>query len=77
VGNTGTKITLDIVKEIKSADGYLLLNSKRSNYQNKNNIIVDPGSWINPSIYKIRESFIEKLDKILPIIKNFSNLVII
>jgi cell division protein FtsZ len=77
VGSTGSKITLEIVKEIKSEAGYLLLNSKRSNNKNENNIIIDPGAWINPSIYKIRESFMEKLEKILPIINNFSNIIII
>ncbi len=76
VGNTGSKITLDIVKEIKSAE-YLLLNSKKVLSQNKKNVTIDTGSWINPPIHKIRESFLENIDKISHIVNTFSNIIII
>jgi len=76
VGDAGSKITLDIVKETKSAD-YLLLNTKKRFNHNKRNVTVDSGSWINPPIYKIRESFLEKIDKITSIVDTFSNIIII
>ena len=75
VGEAGSKITLDIIKEVNSE--YLLLNSKHNSKYTIKNIIIDTTSWINPPIYKIRESLMGKLDKILSIVNNYSNIIII
>ncbi len=75
VGEAGSKITLDIIKEVNSE--YLLLNSKHNFKYTIKNIIIDTTSWINPPIYKIRESLMGKLDKILSIVSNYSNIIII
>ena len=75
VGETGSKITLDIIKEINSE--YILLNTKKNSKYITKNIIIDTKSWINPPIDKIRESFLENLDKIFEIVKNYSNIIII
>ena len=75
VGEAGSKITLDIIKEVNSE--YLLLNSKHNSKYTIKNIIIDTTSWINPPIYKIRESLMGKLDKILSIVSNYSNIIII
>jgi cell division protein FtsZ len=75
VGETGSKITLDIIKQINS--DYLLLNPKKNSKDNAKNIMVDTESWINPSIYKIREFFLKKIDRILEIVNNYTNIIII
>jgi cell division protein FtsZ len=75
VGEAGSKITLDILKEVNSE--YLLLNSKHNSNYTIKNIIVDTAAWVNPPIYKIRESLMGKLDKILSIINNYRNIIII
>ena len=75
VGEAGSKITLDTIKEINS--DYLLLNTKKNSKYITKNITIDTLSWINPSIYKIRESFINQLDKVLPFIDKYINIIII
>jgi cell division protein FtsZ len=75
VGEVGTKITLEINKEINSE--YLLLNLKKNSKHTTKNITIDTSSWINPSIYKIRESFLEQANRILPIIDKYLNIIII
>ncbi len=75
VGETGSKITLDIVKEIDS--DYLLLNSKKNSKKNSKNIIIETESWINPPVYKLREFFLKKMDSIVEIVKNYSNIIIV
>ncbi len=75
VGETGSKITLDIIKEVNSE--YLLLNTKKNSKYITKNIMIDITSWINPPIHKIRESFLEKRDKISAIINNYNNIIII
>jgi cell division protein FtsZ len=75
VGEAGSKITLDIIKEVNTE--YLLLNSKHNSKYTIKNIIIDTTSWINPPIYKIRESLMGNLDKILSIVSNYSNIIII
>ncbi len=75
VGEAGSKITLDIIKEVNSE--YLLLNSKHNSKYTIKNIIIDTTSWINPPIYKIRESLMGKLDIILSIVSNYSSIIII
>jgi cell division protein FtsZ len=75
VGETGSKITMDVIKEINSQ--YLLLNTKKNSKYISNNIIIDTLSWIKPPISKIRESFFEQIDKISAIFKNHNNILII
>jgi cell division protein FtsZ len=75
VGEVGSEITLDITKEINF--DYLLLNTKKNTKYITKNITIDTYSWINPSIHKIRESFINQLDKILPFIDKYTNIIII
>jgi cell division protein FtsZ len=75
VGEAASKITLDIIKEVNTE--YLLLNSKHNSKYTIKNIIIDTTSWINPPIYKIRESLMGNLDKILSIVSNYSNIIII
>ncbi len=75
VGETGSKITTDIIKEINLE--YLLLNTKKNSKYISNNIIIDTVSWIKPPISKIRESFFEQIDKISAIFKNHNNILII
>ena len=75
IGETGSKITLDIIKEINSE--YLLLNTKKNSKYITKNIIIDTKSWINPPIYKIRESFLQQLDNIYSIVNNYSKIIII
>ncbi len=75
VGETGSKITMDVIKEINSQ--YLLLNTKKNSKYISNNIIIDTVSWIKPPISKIRESFFEQIDKISAIVENHSNILII
>ena len=75
MGEVGSKITLDIIKEINS--DYLLLNTKKNSKYITKNITIDTPSWINPSIYKIRESFINQQDKILALIDKYHNIIII
>jgi cell division protein FtsZ len=75
VGETGSKITIDVIKEINSQ--YLLLNTKKNSKYISNNIIIDTLSWIKPPISKIRESFLEQIDKISAIVKNYNNIIII
>jgi cell division protein FtsZ len=75
VGETGSKITMDVIKEINSQ--YLLLNTKKNSKYISNNIIIDTVSWIKPPISKIRESFFEHLDKISAIVENHNNILII
>jgi cell division protein FtsZ len=75
IGETGSKITLDIIKEINSE--YLLLNTKKNSKYIAKNIIIDTKSWINPPIYKIRESFLKQLDNIYSIVNNYTKIIII
>jgi cell division protein FtsZ len=75
VGETGSKITMDVIKEINSQ--YLLLNTKKNSKYISNNIIIDTVSWIKPPISKLRESFFEQIDKISAIVKNYNNILII
>jgi cell division protein FtsZ len=75
VGETGSKITMDVINEINSQ--YLLLNTKKNSKYISNNIIIDTLSWIKPPISKIRESFLEQIDKISAIVKNYNNIIII
>jgi cell division protein FtsZ len=75
VGETGSKITIDVIKEINSQ--YLLLNTKKNSKYISNNIIIDTVSWIKPPISKIRESFLEQIDKISAIVKKYNNIIII
>ena len=75
VGETGSKMTIDVIKEINSQ--YLLLNTKKNSKYTSNNIIIDTISWIKPPISKIRESFLEQIDKISTIVKNYNNIIII
>jgi cell division protein FtsZ len=75
VGETGSKITMDVINEINSQ--YLLLNTKKNSKYISNNIIIDTVSWIKPPISKIRESFFEQIDKISAIVKNYNNILII
>ncbi len=75
MGETGSKITLDIIKEINSE--YILLNTKKNSKYITKNIMIDTTSWINPPIDKIRESLLENLDKIFTIVKNYNNIIII
>jgi cell division protein FtsZ len=75
IGETGSKITLDIVKEINSE--YLLLNTKKNSKYIAKNIIIDTKSWINPPIYKIRESFLQQLNNIYSIVNNYTKIIII
>jgi cell division protein FtsZ len=75
IGETGSKITLDIIKEINSE--YLLLNTKKNSKYIAKNIIIDTKSWINPPIYKIRESFLQQLDNIYSIVNNYTKIIII
>jgi cell division protein FtsZ len=75
VGETGSKITMDVIKEINSQ--YLLLNTKKNSKYISNNIIIDTVSWIKHQISKIRESFFEQIDKISAIFKNHNNILFI
>jgi len=75
VGEVGSRITLDVTKEINS--DYLLLNTRKNSKYITKNITIDTASWINPSIYKIRESFINQLNKILSFIEKYTNIIII
>ncbi len=75
VGETGSKITIDIINEINSE--YLLLNTKKDSKYISNNIIIDTVSWIKPPISKIRESFLEQIDEISAIVQNYNNIIII
>jgi cell division protein FtsZ len=75
VGETGSKITMDVINEINSQ--YLLLNTKKNSKYISNNIIIDTVSWIKPPISKLRESFFEQIDKISAIVKNYNNILII
>ena len=75
VGETGSKITLDIIKEINSE--YILLNTKKNSEYIAKNIMIDTVSWVNPPIFKIRESFLEQLDKISAIVHDYNNIIII
>jgi cell division protein FtsZ len=75
IGETGSKITLDVIKEINSE--YLLLNTKKNSKYIAKNIIIDTKSWINPPIYKIREAFLQDLDDIYSIINNYAKIIII
>ena len=75
MGETASKITIDVVKDINS--DYLLLNTKRNSKYISKNIVIDTSSWINPSIYKIREAFFPQFNHIVSIIDNYANVIII
>ncbi len=75
MGEAGSKITIEIIKEINSE--YLLLNTKKNSKYISKNIIIDTISWVNPPISKIRESFLEQLDNLSAIVKNYNNIIII
>ena len=75
MGEVASKITLDITNEINL--DYLLLNTKKNSKYVINNIIIDTSSWINPSMYKIRESFINQIEKIESFIEKYTYIIII
>ncbi|MGN6821374.1 MAG: hypothetical protein ACTHJ7_01135 [Candidatus Nitrosocosmicus sp.] len=75
VGETASKITIDIIKNMNL--DYLLVNTKRNSKYISKNIMIDTSTWINPSIYKIREAFINQFNKISEIINNYTNIIII
>lgn len=75
VGDTGSKITLDIVK--KTDVNYLLLKNKKSDKDNSNNIIIDTPNLINPPISRIRHSLYLKKEEIISKVKDFNSIIII